>query len=143
MTAVRATFSDFRTVKGRKVAQLVMEIPIEQANAALQALGGVPQPDQSQWVGIAPLTREAAEKPAQRLSQKAALLCKDEGFRDFLAAATRSGPLHDDATTAVALRRFLEIASRADLDTNPEAAESFNRLITDFDLWRGRIGETR
>ncbi len=40
MTPICATFSDFRLVKGRKVCQLVCEVPLEQADAALAALGG-------------------------------------------------------------------------------------------------------
>ena len=38
------TFSDFKIVRGRKVAQLVIEVPLEKANEVLAALGGVPQP---------------------------------------------------------------------------------------------------
>ena len=43
MAAIKATFSDFKLIKTRKVAQLVMEIPVEQADAALKALGGLHQ----------------------------------------------------------------------------------------------------
>lgn len=55
LAAIRATFSDLRIVKGRKVAQLVMEIPIEQADHALAVLGGIPRSDKEVWVGIARL----------------------------------------------------------------------------------------
>jgi hypothetical protein len=44
VAAIKATFSDFRLIKGRKQAQLVLEVPIEQADNALAALGGIPQP---------------------------------------------------------------------------------------------------
>jgi hypothetical protein len=47
--AVKATFSDFRLIKGRKQAQLVLEIPIEEADRALAALGGIPQPQSDHW----------------------------------------------------------------------------------------------
>ena len=55
MTPICATFSDFRLVKGRKVCQLVCEVPLEQADAALAALGGLPNPHAERWVGIVPL----------------------------------------------------------------------------------------
>jgi hypothetical protein len=42
--ATQGTFSDFRLIKGRKVCQIVIEVPIEQADQALAALGGLPQP---------------------------------------------------------------------------------------------------
>ena len=38
MTAIKATFSDFKLIKGRKVAQLIFEVPIEATDAALAAL---------------------------------------------------------------------------------------------------------
>src|SRR4051812_4591789 len=55
----QATFSDFRLVKGRKVAQLVFEVPIEQADQALAALGGLPQPATEAWVALARLETKA------------------------------------------------------------------------------------
>lgn len=51
--AILATFSDFRTVKTRSTAQLVFEIPIDQADEALRLLGGIPQPGTERWAGIA------------------------------------------------------------------------------------------
>ena len=53
--AIAGTFSDLRTVKTRGICQLVIEIPIEQADTALAALGGVPQPGKEKWVALAPL----------------------------------------------------------------------------------------
>lgn len=57
-----ATFSDFRLVRGRKVAQLVMEVPIEQAEVAI-SLFGMPRPDKERWVAIAPLPENYASLP--------------------------------------------------------------------------------
>lgn len=55
MTPICASFSDFKLIKGRKVCQLVCEVPLEQADAALIALGGLPNPHAERWVGIVPL----------------------------------------------------------------------------------------
>lgn len=55
MTAIRGVFSDFKLVKTRSCAQLVIEVPIELADSVLKALGGLPQPAKERWVGIAPL----------------------------------------------------------------------------------------
>lgn len=57
--AFKATFSDFRLVKGRKVAQIVVEVPIEEADNALKALGGIPRPDLERWVAVARLSSGA------------------------------------------------------------------------------------
>ncbi len=63
MTAICASFADFKLIKGRKVCQLVCEVPLEQADAALAALGGLPNPHAERWVGIAPLTKQPQGKP--------------------------------------------------------------------------------
>ena len=51
----QGTFADFKLIKSRSTAQLVIEIPIEAADAALLALGGVPLPGKECWVAIARL----------------------------------------------------------------------------------------
>jgi len=61
-SVLAATFSDFRLVRGRKVAQLVMEVPIEQAEVAI-SLFGMPRPDKERWVAIAPLPENYADIP--------------------------------------------------------------------------------
>ena len=53
--AIAGTFADLRTVKTRGICQLVIELPIEQADHALEMLGGVPQPGKEKWVGVARL----------------------------------------------------------------------------------------
>ena len=52
--ALRATFSDYRTVKTRKVLQLILEVPLEQQADVFAALG-YPVPDSDIWVAIARL----------------------------------------------------------------------------------------
>ena len=64
MTAICASFADFKLIKGRKVCQLVCEVPLEQAGAALAALGGLPNPHAERWVGIAPLKEQPQGQPS-------------------------------------------------------------------------------
>ena len=111
MTPICATFSDFRLVKGRKVCQLVCEVPLEQADAALIALGGLPNPHAERWVGIVPLkaqpqgqdnsgsapspSADAADSPAAapkpkkhwdelKPSQQAGMMCEKREFSDWM-----------------------------------------------------------
>ena len=97
--ATRATFSDFRIVKGRKVCQLVFELPIEAADEALKALGGLPQPATERWFGIARLTEEAVRKDdakaryqqaseGEQAVTRAALLCEDPAFQEWCGVTT-------------------------------------------------------
>lgn len=53
--AFRAVFADWKVIKTRATVQLVFEIPIEQADQAYQALGGMPIAASEVWCGIARL----------------------------------------------------------------------------------------
>jgi hypothetical protein len=60
--AFQATYSNWRVIRGRGVVQIVLELPIENADAAYNALGGMPTADEV-WVGVA---RLADNKSAER-----------------------------------------------------------------------------
>lgn len=111
--AFRAVYTDWRLIKGRKVVQVVLELPIEQADQAYRALNGMPNPAESAWVAVARLKPERqvvqdrlakpahdnaqpasepeppvrARKPVapeKRLAQQAGIMCADMGFQRFL-----------------------------------------------------------
>jgi hypothetical protein len=60
--AIKATFSDWRTVKSRKALQLVFEVPLEQQAVVLKMLGA-PMPDAPLWCAIALLNPGAGAEP--------------------------------------------------------------------------------
>lgn len=123
--AITATFSDFRLVKTRKLAQLVFEVPIEEADRALSVLGGLPRSDAERWCGIARLNagrQDAGPSPLQRSpeavaktddkpgkpkrhfselprSAQAAMLCENPVFQRWLLKAVGLGVPSDDCTT--------------------------------------------
>lgn len=53
--AIRATYSDLKFLKTRKVAQVVLELPIEQAGEFV-SLFGAPDPSRETWVAVALLS---------------------------------------------------------------------------------------
>ena len=59
---------------------------------------------------------------AQRLSQWAALRCKEPQFQRFLDVKTEVSAAH-------VLRRKVGVKSRSELDTDPDAAQRFHSLI--------------
>jgi hypothetical protein len=81
------------------------------------------------------------EKPKDnphRLSQQAAILCDDARFRRFLTQVKRPVDIergHSPAPAADMLRATLDIASRSDLDTNPEAAARWRNLKAEYEGW--------
>ena len=138
--AFSATYSDLRFVKSRKIAQVTLEIPIEEAIAFVKAFG-TPNPATETWVGIARLDpgktepakareyakerRDFSELPP---SQRAALLCKTEAFWKFLKVASEDAAARD-------IRFLCGVASRSSLDIVPEAKRSFEGVEADYQSW--------
>jgi len=145
-TAFQATFSDFKVIKGRKVAQIILEVPIEAADDALRKLGGVPQFATEQWVAVCPIKVDALpEAPKRRreytLAQKAGMLCGNKRF--WASVGQFNGePMNvlnaDDA--ADFMRRYCEVTTRADIIEGTDAGDRFKTLVNEFNAWNGRIG---
>jgi hypothetical protein len=167
MDAIAALFWDVRTVKTRSAYQLILEIPLEQADAALKLLGGTPVTGQERWVGIAPLASDGdrfavTEKPGkiarpdsrpapsegERLRTQAVMLCEDERFHSWYFGAwpatiedlKRRSPKE---RVADYIRQYCGIASRAELATNPEAQQKFRDLIAQYRAETGQMAERR
>lgn len=164
--ALSGTFSDFRIVKGRKIAQLVVEIPLEEADRALKILGGVPLPDVERWVAVARLNPERASsngktsefgsenegstpsaraKPHRRWSelprsQQAAIACHDPQFQAWVTAGAPD-PNEEDAAALV--RMECRVDSRRELDTDPVAGRRWDAYYTEYLQATGRLAEAR
>ena len=149
---IRATFSDWRPVKSRKVLQLILEVPVEQTEQVLQTLGA-PMPDAERWVAVALLQ---PEKPAQNAvpdrqavayapgrrrfselprSQQAGIRCDDPEFARW---AIRNWGMEGDSAADV-VRWRCQIASRAELDTNNRAARIWDEIDAQFLQDTGRM----
>jgi hypothetical protein len=118
--AIRGTFSDFRLIKGRKCAQIICEIPIEEADAALSVLGGIPQPASERWIALAPLNITSI-KPAQekRRFENLSPLCKRAS----------------DAMSLCYFWRYCGVPSRSNLNLDPKAAAKWQELDARYMLW--------
>ena len=55
--AIKATYCNVKNIAGRKVVQLIFEIPVEQAGLAYNSLGW-PSPADPRWVAIALLNED-------------------------------------------------------------------------------------
>jgi hypothetical protein len=159
--AFEATFSDFKIIRGRKVAQVVLEVPLEAADTALRVLGGVPRPDAECWVAVARLQRSGAqahepgnappaggtegrsrpervpfrEKPA---SVRAALMCRDFTFQTWVGEQKRQ-PGQSETDCANWLRDKCGVFSRATFDTDRDARARFELLENQFLADTGRV----
>jgi hypothetical protein len=144
--AILATFADVKFIRTRSTMQLVLELPIEQADEALKALGGVPQPGTERWVGVALAPKErkglvdsnfatpklAAESRERRqfnslpLKTQAGIRCSDEQFKDFLSEEWSE--LYSTYGAEQLVRDLCCVTSRSELDTNDLAAQKWLKL---------------
>lgn len=56
--AFSASYSDWRVIKGRKVVQIVLEVPLEAADHAYNVLGGMPNFGSENWFAVARLKQD-------------------------------------------------------------------------------------
>lgn len=140
MTAISAQFVKLQPVQTRKVVQVILEAPEEQADAILSALGGYPKSDNPQWVGVAPLEAEAAQKPAEdrkggKLAQRAGILCGEPAFQKYITDDQGYNGVDSDKKAAEWLRFVCCVDSRADLDHDAKGAAVFRDIERGYRDW--------
>ena len=146
---IKATFSDYRRVRGRKVGQLVFEVPLELLHDAITGLGGEPSVENDTWVAIARLEQGQASpalvekwKPEPPdVVKECVLTCKKETFWDFVERQlnaedcdhlrTCDGAI--DAATYV--RNYCGVNTRGALATDPVALRKWKSLDWEYQVW--------
>jgi hypothetical protein len=150
MNAFQATYSDFKLIRTRKVVQIVLEVPVEQANVVLDVLGGMPDPSKESWVGVAPI-RPGAAKPqpvdqprpagAKRdwrdmsPAQQAGIRCDEPAFAVFLKEE-RPDDWAEATDAADCVRLICGVSSRSELATNHAARVIWHQLDTQYGAWK-------
>lgn len=135
--AIQGDYTDIRFIKGRKVAVISIEIPIEAAGEFVSCFG-TPSPSTGVPVALARL-QTAKEilppsKPVRKMNelplpQQAALLCERDAFAKFV----RERHSHDDPIAF--LREWCGVSSRSDIKPGSPAGEKFHVLKGEFDVW--------
>lgn len=150
--AIRATFADWRTVKGRKQLQIILEVPLEQQGDVLRMLGA-PNPSDPAWVALALLQEpaKAAQEPAKDKrkwadlppSQQAAIRCGEKAFHLFLAsrdmnawyAASDAYNKNAKQTAAKIIRQYCDVTSRSDIHAGEASGRLWDKVELDYQLW--------
>ena len=125
--AIKATYSEWKMVKTRKVLVLSFEVPLEHQAEVMAALG-TPLPDAEIWVGIARLSENASEAKGGKYAQMAGIMSNEGAFRQFVEAP-------DEEAAAQFIRDHCGVLSRRHLDHNDEAARKFLGLKADYEFW--------
>ena len=159
--AILATFAGFKQpVVGRRVVPLVFEVPIEQFQEALKALG-TPDAANPTWCGIARTNlkpgatmasvgmgdavirkegpREAARPEAQPSpkpnSTRAVMMAKDPEFWRFLRSYQTMMPAENEEQADKAIKYLCDVESKTGLNDG-QGADEFGRLRRTFQDWR-------
>lgn len=155
--AFSGDYCDLKFVKTRKVAQITIEIPIEQA-AAFVASFGAPDPSQGVPVAIArlkpgssageqgPLKPEAEgsnPSPAANrkkwddlpYSQQAAIRCGEMAFWRFLRDEKGYTDVFSPPEAASAVRHYCSCDSRKELDTKDRPQADWLVLDSHYQAW--------
>ena len=133
----KGTYSDFKIVKTRNIAQIIVEIPLEHAEEFV-TMFGMPTPNMDKWVAVARLNDEIVEQNEEAISaiQKCGIMCKDENFGLFLKNVRKLDEINPKEPESVAngLRAILGIKSRTELrDQNNRIA--WNRLLNEYEKY--------
>ncbi|NBW16137.1 MAG: hypothetical protein EBR82_49950 [Caulobacteraceae bacterium] len=79
------------------------------------------------------------EKPYKRreptTSNRAAILCKDPLFQKFLVESGLAWDASERSAEAF-LKETCTITSRAELDSNVEAADTFKQIVGEYEEWK-------
>lgn len=143
LAVTTGTFAHANAIKTRSTFQIIIEIPIEQADRALEALGGWPQPGKERSVAVALLNPNRTlaggpnalnlERKHTSLAQLAGILCGDPIFGSFL---NERYPHIKMASPAEMLREITGVDSRKEFDTDSHAAQRFIQLKEAFEAWQ-------
>jgi hypothetical protein len=137
--AFKATFSDFRIVRSRKVATFLFEVPLEQADTALRALGGIPQAATEVWCAIARLDTKVVEKTKRKfeelpIASQIGIICNEPRFWKFLNEDGYECNGEPDAARIVRSRCGVE--SRSHITPDTEAWKKWYNLRNNYESWK-------
>ena len=131
------TYSDFKLVKTRQIAQIIIEIPIERAEEVLLKFG-VPKPNEEIWVAVAAIKTDKVTGNARALKaiQQAGILCNDYAFGAWLLKEKGLTEIKPAAAETIqnAIRALTGVKSRSDWRQNEEALLIWERLYKEFKI---------
>lgn len=166
MTAFRATYSDWKLIKTRGVVQVVMEVPLADADAAYDVLGGMPVHGKERWFGIAALkspAEEARATPDQEVppstrpdrakrekmdwrdmqpAAQAGIRCDQPEFWAYLREECHYRKVSDPDTAADAVRHLCVVKSRSELSSDHRKRVLWKQVDDHFSVWlaKERVG---
>ena len=132
---ITGTYSDFKLIKTRQVAQMIIEVPLEKAEHIIKVFG-VPKPKEEKWVAVAHMRTEKIQvnNRATQAIQQAGILGKDPAFGSWLRAARGMSEIDpkNHETIENAIRSLIGVRSRADMRTNEQSLAMWESLVDSY-----------
>ena len=134
--AISGDFATYKHVQGRKILQLVIEVPAEMASAVFAALGtpgsGEAIPVALARLQTAPEPIAKPEAPKERrsftdlpYSQQAAMRCQEPDFQTFLS-------MRWDGEPAEIVRERCGVVSRSEIVKGTPAGDKWEALEAEY-----------
>lgn len=134
---IQGTYSDFKMIKTRSVCQVIIELPLEQAESFI-SMFGIPQPSQEKWVALAMLNERNIQKNSDVsfAIQKCGILCKEKIFGVFLKESKKLSEINtnDPESITQGLKSILGVKSRTEFHKE-ENLIAWNRLYSEYEMW--------
>ena len=132
---VKGTYSDFKLIKTRNVVQMIIEVPIEQAEQITTKFG-MPQPHEEKWVAVALLNTEKKpiDNSVSRAIQQAGILGQDITFGTWLknTRPELSVEPNNIASIQQAIRTICGVKSRSDFKIDTNALNTWQKLYDSY-----------
>ena len=130
---IRVTYSDFKLVKTRNVVQMVIEVPVEQADMITNQFG-IPNPKEEKWVAVALLDTRKVEinSRASKAIQHAGIFGQDISFVTFLNTKVPEVNPQEKATIVKGIRALTGVKSRSEFTSNETALKIWERLYDEY-----------
>ena len=159
-----ATYSDFRIIRTRSTAQIVLEIPLEQAQDFIDRFG-IPIPGNEIHVAIARLVKQSEPEKTEPNNERserakeayrnmpeweqarvrAVQLCKDRNFQNWALklSAGKSRFSSPEEHARQIILGFCSIKSRREIATDERAYKAFIALEQEYRQAVGLAAEQR
>jgi hypothetical protein len=141
LCVIRGTFAHANAIKTRSTFQIIVEVPIEAADAALKRLGGWPQPGKERSVAIALINEGTGInlKPEPRstgsLAQQSGICCGDETFWVFLGDHYGPPVPGNNEEAAAMVRDVIGVKSRSEFDSDERAGKAWFGMFAAYQDW--------
>ena len=141
--AFKACYADWKLIKTRGVIQIILEVPLHEADTAYQVVGGMPNAAAERWFAVARLqeprkvtTFKSRSWHEMSPAQQAGMLCQDDVFAKFLAERDGYSTItYSPDHCAERVRTMCGVTSRKDILQGTRADGLWRAIVSDYRAW--------